>query len=124
MGKFDGSAAPNPGRMTIGGIIIDETLQETICTYSEFVGDGTNNEAEYLSLIRLLEESLKNGITKLHIKGDSLLVVNQINGKWKCKKQNLIELREQAKILLEKFDKWKLDHIYRDQNKEADSLTR
>jgi ribonuclease HI len=124
VGYFDGSSVPNPGEMTIGGHIINEEDHETICTYSKKLGEGTNNQAEYLSLIELLKQARNKGISKITIKGDSLLVVNQVNELWRTKNSMMKRLQIEVLSLLEDFDEWKLEHVYRNENKEADSLTR
>ena len=126
IGYFDGSSIPNPGEMKIGGYIIDRETNKVICEYSEELGKGTNNQAEYLSLIKLLELAHENGITSISLKGDSKLVVNQLAKvkPWKCNNFALKVYRDRCKILLNGFSEWDLTHIYRDQNQEADSLTR
>jgi ribonuclease HI len=124
VGHFDGSSVPNPGEMTIGGRIVEISSGDIICTYSERAGSGTNNQAEYLSLIKLLEKALENNISKLYLRGDSKLVVNQVNGSWRCSKHTLQPLQKRCRELLAKFDEWNLEHVHREYNKEADKLTR
>ena len=63
-------------------------------------------------------------IKRIIIKGDSLLVVNQVNGLWGAKNSEMKRLKFEVLNLLEGFDEWKLEHVYRENNKEADSLTR
>jgi len=123
IGHFDGSSIPNPGEMSIGGKITNEE-NFTICTYSKALGHGTNNRAEYLSLIELLKKAKDKEIKRIIIKGDSLLVVNQVNGLWGAKNSEMKRLKFEVLNLLEGFDEWKLEHVYRENNKEADSLTR
>lgn len=122
-GYFDGSSVPNPGEMTIGGKIVDEENND-ICSYSRTLGQGTNNIAEYLSLIELIQYAQEKGIKKIIIKGDSLLVVNQVNGSWRAKDSKMKILKNKVLNSLQYFDEWKLEHIRREFNKEADSLTR
>lgn len=122
IGHFDGSATPNPGVMVIGGIIKD-IAGNTIREYSKEIGEGTNNQAEYVSLINLLKEAKEVGIKNINIKGDSLLVVNQITGVWKAKNAMMRRLKLTVLDLLKDFDKWSISHIPRKDNKEADSLT-
>ena len=117
---FDGSATPNPGHMKIGGYVVDSS--RLIFKYSKDLGYGTNNEAEYLSLIYLLEKLIENQVSSITIYGDSKLVVNQVNGKWKANKK-MSPYRDKALYLIKKLDRWKLLHIPREQNKVADSLT-
>lgn len=121
-GYFDGSAKPNPGIMTIGGFIKDPK-STTIHSYSVELEYGTNNESEYLSFIRLLNDTIKLNIKKIKLYGDSALVVNQVNRKWKANKK-MRPYRNEAILLLDQIDEWYLKHIKRHLNKEADSLTR
>ena len=124
VGQFDGSAKPNPGEMKIGGYIKDlRDMDKTIYSFSLEKGYGTNNRAEYLALIELLESAIRQGITRLNIYGDSNLAVQQVNGKWKANK-DMAPLRDRALELLKKFDHWSLSHVPRSLNSEADSLTR
>ena len=119
---FDGSAKPNPGEMTIGGYIEDEN-GKTIFEFSEEVGVGTNNQAEYLSFIKLVKGIKEIGLNDIIIQGDSALVVNQVNKKWKAKNAHIKSLRNTALKLLKGID-WNLSHVSRTQNKRADLLTR
>lgn len=123
LGFFDGSATPNPGLMVIGGLVRDSITEKLVCKYSTHIGHGTNNEAEYNSLIELLYQANNIGIKSLHIKGDSLLVVNQVNGLWKAKNPRMKKLKLTVLNILENFDEWKLEHVPRSENKEADFLT-
>lgn len=64
-------------------------------------GQPTNNEAEYMSLVRALQECKNNGITDAKIFMDSSLVVNQVNNKWKINKPHLLKLKKQVDKLKE-----------------------
>jgi len=123
VGHFDGSSVPNPGEMTIGGKITDKD-GNTVCTYSRSLGQGTNNIAEYLSLVELIQYAREKGIKNIIIRGDSQLVVNQVNGAWKAKDPKMKMLRNEVLASLQFFDRWKLEHVKREFNKEADNLTR
>lgn len=124
VGQFDGSAKPNPGKMKIGGHIKNlKDMGPPMYTFSIALGEGTNNRAEYLALIELLEIAIKKGIKRMNIYGDSNLAVMQVNGKWKANK-DMAPLRDQALKLLKQFDHWSLSHVPRELNSEADSLTR
>jgi len=119
---FDGGATPNPGIMKIGGFIQNPDTEE-VFRYSKTLGYGTNNEAEYKSLIFLLQEIIRRNIKKISIYGDSQLVVNQVNGIFKTKDYRMKKLRNEARTLLKKIDRSNLHHIPRSKNKKADSLT-
>lgn len=97
--QFDGGAVPNPGTR----------------------GIGTNNEAEYSALIEGLKQALTLGWTEILVQGDSRLVVNQVTGSWKVKKDNLKPLNAKSKALLSKFQSAKVDWIPREKNSRADA---
>ncbi len=82
MGYFDGATNPNPGELGLGACIVDHKGDEVIAT-SSYRPYGTNNEAEYLSLILLLKMAKKAGIKELECYGDSKLIINQVNGVFK-----------------------------------------
>ncbi len=124
MAYFDGGATPNPGDMKIGGYIRGPgTKRQRLYEYSEAIGYGTNNEAEYSSLIHLLKAINKHGIWKVRIHGDSSLIVKQVNGDNKARDSRMKAFRDQALELLKNVNEWTLIDIPRSQNKEADSLT-
>ena len=118
---FDGGAKPNPGERTIGGYA-EEATGFRILEYSRKIGFGTNNEAEYFSLIYLLDRLIEEDIQDVDIYGDSELVVNQVNGKFQANGR-MMELRDMVLKRLQKIGKWTLNHVLRDENKDADKLT-
>ena len=91
---------------------------------SLFVGvNATNNRAEYSGLILGLQKALEMNIKEIHVQGDSLLVVNQMTGKYKCNSPNLLDLHDTAKALEKGFVKVHYEHILRNFNKRADELS-
>lgn len=120
-GYFDGSAKPNPGEISVGGFIEDENGNK-IYSYSTKLGFGTNNEAEYKSLIKLLVDADRLGIKEIEIFGDSALVINQINGVFKVKDPKMKHLLSQIKLCLPNFNYCKFTHIMREENAFADRL--
>ena len=121
---FDGSAAPNPGEMTIGGYIQRVSDKQKVHVYSLELGYGTNNEAEYRSLIEICDNLERLGIKNVNIFGDSLLVVNQVNGTWKARDVRMESFKITVLDLLKPVPNWTLAHVGRRQNMLADSLTR
>jgi len=119
---FDGSASPNPGDMNVGGHIKNDKY--TVSKFSKNMGNGTNNEAEYLALIELIKKIIYLHIKKVEIFGDSQLVVNQVNGVFKVKQENIKKLVEHVKNLLKQIPDWSLSWIERSKNKEADVLSK
>lgn len=118
---FDGGSRGNPGVCGSGFIIYDEDTP-VWQGYKKVSENNTNNYAEYMGVILGLEEAYKNKIEFLHIKGDSLLVINQLLGKWKITSDNLKPLYEIAKSLLSKIKIVKISHVKRDKNVAADKL--
>jgi len=123
-GYFDGSAAPNPGQMTIGGFVRRVSDKVKVHEYSIRLGHGTNNEAEYMSLIELCDNLEQLGVKNINIYGDSQLVVNQVNGLWKTKDPRMGNFKIAVLGFLKTIPNWTLLHVRRGMNMEADSLTR
>ena len=99
--NFDGSSKGNPG-LAGAGVVIYKNGEE-IKTIAQFVGHKTNNQSEYSALIIGLKEALNQGIDHLCVLGDSLLVINQTNGKFKVKSPLLVELYEEVNELKSRF---------------------
>ena len=117
---IDGAARGNPGEAGIG-IIIKEG-SKTLKEISEYTGQTTNNVAEYRALIRALQEILRLGYPKAHFFCDSELLVHQINGQYKVKKEHLKLLFFEARGLIGKLEDFFITYIPREKNKEADKL--
>lgn len=126
----DGASSGNPGRAGIGVVInIPESLAshlrtQTEYTISRYIGETTNNVAEYTALIEGLKKARALGISKIKISLDSELIVRQIKGSYRVKHQNLIPLFQQVRALLGQFDSYIISHVPREMNKEADALAR
>ncbi len=119
---FDGASFGNPGHLGAGFIILNK--DKVIYKYSKYVGVGTNNEAEYIAMISLLQFAVKSGIRHLKIFGDSQLVINQISGEWRVKAEHLVVLLEETKTLIEKIPFISIEWIRREENKLADELSK
>lgn len=124
-GYFDGASKNNPGISGIGLYI--KHKNKIIYEYSEVIGQGTNNEAEYKALIKLLEEMRNLDAKEIRIYGDSQLVINQINRKWKIKEQHLYQLFLKANDIIEDIKQRgiiiTIEWIPREKNKYADKLS-
>jgi ribonuclease HI len=117
----DGGARGNPGPAGIGALLVDEH-GEVLGEIAEGIGEATNNVAEYRALIAGLELALDKGVTELEIYLDSELVVSQLSGKWKIKKDTLRPLAVKARALMGRFDSFQLAHVRREHNADADRL--
>jgi ribonuclease HI len=133
---FDGLCQPyNPGGIACYAFIIlakkeHEREQQQYSGYGlaarPFSDNATNNVAEYTGIIKALEWLLeKNNYDNQGIiaRGDSQLVISQLNGKYKVRAVKIIPLYQKAKSLLSKFKDIKIEWIPRDNNKEADKLS-
>jgi ribonuclease HI len=119
----DGASRNNPGEAGIG-VVIKNDRGETIGTISEYLGVATNNVAEYTAVIRGLEAAPKFAPEEVNFLLDSLLVVQQMAGKFKIKHPGLIPLYKEAQLLCRKIPGGKVtfQHIRRELNSEADAL--
>jgi ribonuclease HI len=116
----DGGSRGNPGPAAFA-YVIKRPGQVVIEEYG-FLGETTNNIAEYTGLIRALEHAKELGGARLLINSDSELMVKQLNGQYKVKNEGLRPLYEKADALRRQFESVVIKHIYRDQNAHADAL--
>lgn len=117
----DGASRGNPGPAGAGFALIDEE-EMVVFEGHLYLGETTNNQAEYSALIDGLERALKMGFESVEIRMDSELVVKQIRGEYKVKNEGLKPKFVKAKDLLSKFGAFKIGHVPREQNKIADKL--
>lgn len=120
-GFFDGASRGNPGKAGAGALMINDEGKVAWET-SRFLGEKTNNEAEYMALILLLKAAKEHGVRSLRVFGDSKLVVSQVSRQWKINLPHLRLLAQQAWELADGMDisyHW----IPREQNKRADILS-
>ncbi|MFQ5956454.1 MAG: ribonuclease HI family protein [Candidatus Brocadiales bacterium] len=117
----DGASRGNPGKAGIGVVICDRK-QNVLEEISEYIGETTNNVAEYKALIRGLEKALKYGPKELEVFSDSELLVKQINGQYKVRAPSILPLYKEAKRLIGTLPKWKIQYIPREKNTLADAL--
>ena len=117
----DGASRGNPGEAGAGFVIFNEQNDE-IATGSKFLGQCTNNVAEYQALILGLKEAGKTGNRQIRIFLDSQLIVRQIQGKYKVKNVGLKPLFSEVCRLLDQFDSFQISHVPRNLNKRADEL--
>ncbi len=117
----DGGARGNPGPAGIGAIAYDEA-GNTVFTVSEYIGEATNNQAEYQAVIAALEKAAGEGAEELEVFMDSELAVKQLNREYKVKNQELAQLFLKIHNLTISFKKVKYFHIRREKNTEADRL--
>lgn len=117
----DGGARGNPGPAAIGVVLLDEKGQ-VVAEVSKYIGQATNNVAEYLAVVYALQEALYRKASRVVINTDSQLVAKQIMGKYKVKDQNLLKFRDLILNLFRGFDKVEVREIPREENDKADGL--
>ncbi len=119
--NVDGASRGNPG-LAGAGAIIKSIDGHVVKKLKKFLGTATNNFAEYSALIIALEAASKMGAEEVRVHADSELMVKQVNGVYRVKSPDLKPLYEQVMKLLGNFRKYKVSHVYRDKNTEADRL--
>ena len=119
--RTDGGARGNPGPAAIGIVIEDHTGQP-ILEAGFFIGDATNNIAEYRAILKGLEEAQKLKGAHLTLYCDSQLVVRQLNGQYRVKNPTLQNYHQQVMAQLEHFKRVTFRHVCREENAAADTL--
>jgi ribonuclease HI len=119
--NIDGGSRGNPGPASYG-VVIRDPRGEVVAKLKKYIGRGTNNVAEYYGLIAALDYAQHHGIRALRIESDSELLVRQMSGQYKVKSPELKPLFERARKMAQTFASFKIDHVYREQNAEADAL--
>lgn len=122
---FDGASKNNPGLGGAGCILYklnNDGKSQEIWRCSHFLGYVTNNEAEYKALLLGLYKINDLGISNVCVRGDSLLVINQVRKLYKTKSKNLICLNEKCQEYIDKIFNISFQHIDRKHNEEADLL--
>jgi ribonuclease HI len=120
----DGGSRGNPGPAAIGAVVFDATTDPPVqlATVSEYIGETTNNVAEYRALIAALEAAAPLKAHTVHVRADSLLVIKQLRGEYRVKHENLRGLYAEARALLRPYRVVDLQHVRRALNAEADAL--
>ncbi len=117
----DGASRGNPGEAGAGFYLLDEDGNELL-KGMRFLGRMTNNAAEYQALILGLREALGIGGTSIEIYTDSELVANQMKGIYTVKNKQLRRLHQEVVALLDKFHRYEITAIRREDNRKADRL--
>src|SRR5688500_9782773 len=119
--EFDGGSRGNPGPAGIG-VVVRAADGTPLVTLGRFIGRCTNNVAEYKALITALDEARKLGASKIVIRGDSELIIRQMNGQYKVKHPDMKVLFDKAQELIRQFQSAKIEHNLRHKNELADKL--
>jgi ribonuclease HI len=118
----DGASRGNPGASGIGVIVKDEQ-GKILLSLSAYIGNTTNNIAEYTALLALLKRARELGCTELIAHSDSELMVRQIRGEYRVRDVDIRKYYKKVTALLDSAPfKFALKHIPREENSEADRL--
>ena len=117
----DGGARGNPGPAALG-VSIQRLDGEEIEAIGETIGDATNNVAEYSAVLRGLARCAELGAKTVHVRSDSMLLIEQLRGNYKVKSPHLRELFMEARALASAFERVTYEHVRREQNTRADEL--
>ncbi len=127
--RTDGASRSNPGPASAGAVLIDAERPDAtdpdcapLSVVSRPLGVQTNNVAEYTALLLALEEADRLGATEIDLRLDSLLIVEQLHGRWRVKDAKLRPLWEEARRRLAGFARWQARHEPRATNRAADAL--
>ncbi len=120
--EADGGSRGNPGPAGFGCVVFSADRTTVLAEHKHFIGQTTNNVAEYRGLIAGLEEARRLGANEVAVSMDSKLVVEQMSGRWKVKHPGLAELHQQARALASTFDGVTFGWIPRERNAHADRL--
>src|SRR6185436_9422389 len=118
---IDGGARGNPGPAGYG-VRVEQPDGTVIEEFGESIGTATNNVAEYRALVAALEFAKRHGHKRLHVRSDSLLLVQQMLGRFKVKHPNLQPLYAKARLLAHEIGRVTFEHVGREKNAHADRL--
>ena len=119
--NIDGGSRGNPGPAAYG-VVIRDGRGEIVAKLKKYIGRMTNNVAEYYGLIAALDYAESHGVRAIRVESDSELLVKQMRGQYKVKSEDLRPLFERAQKMSKAFDSFRIEHVYREQNREADAL--
>ena len=118
---IDGGARGNPGPAGFG-VRVEEADGTLVEEFAESIGVATNNVAEYRALIAALEWAKRHGHDRLHVRSDSLLLVQQMLGNYRVKNAGLQPLHARARMLAHDVGRVTFEHVGRSLNAHADRL--
>jgi ribonuclease HI len=118
----DGAARGNPGPAGAGAVILSPD-GHVVAKLGKFLGESTNNVAEYMGLILGLKRAKAMGIKELDVFSDSELMVKQLAGDYAVKAEHLKPLHDEARALLRGFAEVEVRHVPREENAQADLMS-
>ena len=117
----EGGSRGNPGPAGIG-VFITDAAGAVVDEIHRYIGETTNNVAEYEALIAAAERAIELKAGEVVLRADSQLIVKQIRGEYRVRSRDLMPLVARAQKLLQKIPRWSIEHIRREENTRADQL--
>lgn len=118
--NVDGGSRGNPGPAGYGVRI--EREDGTVVELKQSLAKATNNVAEYSGLLAALRWAAENGVSALHVRADSELMIKQMRGEYRVKNPGLLPLYDEARALVRQIGRVRFEHVRRELNKDADRL--
>ncbi len=118
---FDGGSRGNPGPAAWGVAVMDDD-GNLVEDHSGFIGRATNNVAEYRGLLEALRVAAERAADAVHLSADSELIVRQVQGRYRVRHPDLIPLHREAMARIAGFREFRIVHVPRERNREADRL--
>lgn len=118
---IDGGSRGNPGPAGYGARL-EDARGTMLAELHESVGVTTNNVAEYRGLLAALAWAVDHGVSALHVRSDSELLVKQMRGEYRVKNSGLQPLHQEARGLMARIGRVTFEHVRREKNREADRL--
>ncbi len=119
---IDGASHGNPGPAGVGVVFMDPAGTGVAQQFSKYLGETTNNVAEYLALVYALQEAMRAGYAVLTVKTDSELLARQVNGQYRVRDAHLRLFYDLALHLAQGFRQCRVQHVPRTENRLADRL--
>jgi ribonuclease HI len=119
--NIDGASRGNPGPAAYA-VVLRDPAGKVVLELAKHIGRQTNNVAEYYALLAALDYAASHGIQALRIRSDSELLVRQMQGRYKVKSADLKPLHERALRLARQLAYFAIEHVPREQNRDADGL--
>jgi ribonuclease HI len=119
--NIDGASRGNPGPASYA-VVIRDPSGKIILELAKNIGRETNNVAEYYALLAALDYATSHNISALRIRSDSELLVRQMQGRYKVKSADLKPLHERASKMAKQLGYFAIEHVRREQNRDADAL--
>jgi probable phosphoglycerate mutase len=118
---IDGASRGNPGPAAYA-VVMESADGSRLTGFSEYLGEATNNVAEYQALLAALEYALRNHYLRIHVQTDSELLARQLEGVYKVKSPALKPLQRRAQQMIARLESFSIQHVPREENHEADQL--